>query len=709
MGEAAIALRGTPVHVHQLRELSKKQVWKLRGRYEVTFDDNVTVLMAGRHIKLSWPYWGLSRVYPGVPTPSSLAYVYGEPSTDNKHLSLLGKVFVIGRTYGIPIPDLRYILSEHLYADAYNISVEKLLPYMTTIDIDTFMEIYDHPAMAMVRQWAEQYPTGYDAEGNDMVEKAYQLIEDDIFEDPKLKKTNGAVMSIHDKTIKGDSILQAYARGKMSEIDSRVYSTQVWEGFFTGLYSALNRLKESNAPSRSHLYNTDNIADAEYASRKFQLIANVLMNFEYGDCGTTHYHRHTFTGSDSSKTMYNTMVGMYYKFEGKDSEWLRFNKGEFGNVVDKPIIFRSAMTCKHLAKQSICSVCMGDLIYNMSEDTAPGHLASTSISERGSQGILSTKHLDFLRRVLQLIFTSDMSRFIERFPHLTMKAAKLRDKPLAGKWDEYELMITDKVHSELTQIAYYKNLKELDETALPDINTLSFARCDNEGKILSEDHIDIRMGVCGNFSLDFLKHYLLKKDELRFVGKSVYIPLTGWHANRPILVYTNRSESMAEFVSAFETKIRSAASNGDDEDDVKRTDGKIVSTVKNKKGQVKTISLVEMRGSTEEECTSALIDVHQYLERKLPGVPMTHIGILLAVTRVESPTNPFPAVGFDAQTYNEFDGKRFVDHNTIIGTRSLIPMFFFQGQQDYLDEVGCYVDRFRPASLYDGAFPTVPE
>lgn len=707
MKQETATLRGTSVHVRDLRNLTRKQVWRLRGRYEVTFDDNKVVLMGGRHIKLSWPYWGLSRKYPEVVTPSTLSYEYGTPSTDKKHLGMMGKVFVIGRMAGIPIPDIRYILSENVYADAYNNSVDNLLPYMTTIDLDTFMEIYDHPNMAIVHQYAEQYPTGYDAEGHDMVEKAYQLIEE-IFEDEEMKKTNQAVQSIHDKTIKTDNVLQAYVRGKMSSIDSRVYGTQVWEGFFTGIYSALNRLKEADAPSRSHLYNTDNIADAEYASRKFQLVANVLMNFQYGDCGTEHVHRHTFLESTASKTMYNTMVGMYYKFEGTESEWLRFNKGEFDQIVNRPVVYRSAMTCKHMAEQSICTVCMGDLIYNMSEDTAPGHLASTSISQRGSQGILSTKHLDFLRRVLQLIFTSEMSRYIERFNHTSVKAAKLREKPLVGKWDEYDLVIQDKVHSELTQISYYRNLKELDETALPDINTLTFVRCDPEGKILSEENIDIRMGVCGNFSLDFLKHYLAKKEELRFVGKSVHIPLKGWHGNRPLLVYTNRSESMAEFVSAFETKIRSAASSGDDEDDIKRTDGKIVSTVKNKKGQVKTISLVEMRGSTEEECTAAMIDVHQYLERKLPGVPMTHIGIMLAVTRVESPTNPFPAVGFDSQTYNEFDGKRFVDHNTLIGKRSLVPMMFFQGQQEYLDEVGCYVDRFRPASLHDNALPTVP-
>lgn len=699
--------KGLAVHVRDLRNLTKSQVWKLSGRYDVTFDDNVTLPMAGRHIKLSWPYWAFSRLYDFVPTPSYLAYHRDEVSTDKKHLDMLGDMFKLAKHYGIPIADIRYVLSEHGYTDAYNSSVENLIPYVSTVDVDTFREIWRHPRMDIVRELARKYPEGYDEEGNDMVELAYQEIEM-IFEDPAMRR-NAAVMSVRDKTVKSDTILQAFVRGKLSEIDSRVFSNQVWSGFFTGL-DDVGRVKESCSTSRSHLYNTDNIADAEYTSRKFQLVANVLMNFTAGDCGTTHAHRKTFTDTRGSEAAWNAMVGMYFKLEGhQDRPWQRFNKGEFKQYVNKPLIFRSAMTCKLLHRQSICSVCMGDMVDNMSEGTAPGHLASTSISEKGSQGILSTKHLDFLRKVLQLVFTTTMERYITLFKHSTVKAVRLQNKPLVGKWDDYELTIQDKIHSELIQIAYHGSLSDLDETALPDINALTFVRVDKEGNILDEESINVRMGVCGNFSPDFLKHYLRNKDKLRIVGKSVHIPLAGWNVNRPLLVYTNRSESMAEFVSAMEAKIRSASVDGEDRlVKSKKMEGNQRSAFfKNKNGVVKSISLVDQRGATEQQCTDAMFDMYQFIDRKLKGIPMSHIGIMLAVSRVESPTNSFPAVGFDNEDFNQQSGKRFCDHNTIIGRRSAVPMFFYEGQQDYLDNIGFWTDRVRPASLYDGAMPAV--
>lgn len=58
----------------------------------------------------------------------------------------------------------------------------------------------------------KMYPTGYDEEGRDMVEEAYKIIER-IMRDPALRK-NTVVMSVLDRTIKTNQVLQAYIRGK---------------------------------------------------------------------------------------------------------------------------------------------------------------------------------------------------------------------------------------------------------------------------------------------------------------------------------------------------------------------------------------------------------------------------------------------------------------------------------------------------------------
>lgn len=701
-------MKGHPVHIRDVRALSAEKVWKMRGMYRVTFDDGVELQLASRQIKLSWPYWALSRLYPSVSTPSSMCYQHGEVATDDKHIGFMSKASVLAREAGVELPDTRYILSQHIYADAFNLTVKHLLPYCTTIDVDTMMEIYAHPDYKIVLDWTVQYPTGYDDEGVDMVEKAYQIIESIIANDERLKY-NPLVMSVKDGTVKINQILQAYVRGKTSEIDSRVYTNQVWEGFFNGLHDLASRIKEAGATSRSHLYNTDNIAEAEYGSRKLQLAANVLMTFYYGDCGTTHHHCHTFQNTDVSKDSFMAMEGMRYRLENDTTgPWRRFEKADYEGLIGKPLVFRSAMTCRHMAKQGVCAVCMGDLIYNLSEETAPGHLASTSISEKGSQGILSTKHLDFLRKLLRLAIHGAQRDFLCNYDRQSQKGLALLPKPLRGTWDDYRLVLTDKLHSEISQIAYHESLDDVDETALPEINDLTFQQLDKDGEVVDEIPVDVRMGVCGNFSKAFLQFFLRNRETLVHDKKFVYLPLKAWNSKHPILTYTNRSESMAEFVAGLETKLRSiAADKNEDANEIINVNSNV--KMNKRQGKVKTLTLVEMGGSTEKQCTYAMFDTFRYINRKLKGVPMTHVAIMLAISRVESPTNSFPAVGFDSEEANEFNGKRFVDHNTLIGIRSGAPMLLFQGQQDNLNAVGFWVGRHRPASLYDGAFPTVPK
>ncbi|MGL5397254.1 MAG: hypothetical protein ACRDBQ_18555 [Shewanella sp.] len=699
-------VKARDVHVRQLCDLDSNQVWKLRGRYRVEFDDGKYLEMSGRHIKMSWPYWGISRMYPEVPIPSYMCYQKDVWSTDERHLDLMSHAAVLARKHNVGLQDTRFILSQHIYADAFNLTVKNLLSYCTTIDMDTMLEIYDHPEYQIIKEWEKQYPSGYDEEGHDMVEEAYKIIEK-IIHSPALA-TNPLAMSVIDKTIKMDQVLQAFVRGKTSEIDSRVYTNQVWEGFFGGLSSVISRLKEAGATSRSHLYNTDKIAEAEYGSRKLQLAANVLTHFSYDDCGTPHFHNYKFHDTKEDKAIFASMEGMKWRFKG-DRVWRTFEAKDFDELVGRDIEFRSAMCCLHLAKQGVCAGCMGDLIYNLSWKTSPGHLASTSISEKATQAILSTKHLDFLRHLFQLVISPNLNRFFTAYENSSTKGLMLRSKPELGNWDEYYIAVDDKMFSELLQVGYYEDVNQIDETSLPDVTDVCMIRVNAEGEVISDEVIDVRMGVCGNFSRAFLSFFTHKaKNGVQQIKKNdIRIPLKGWKAKNPFLVYTNRSEPMSEFVAGLETKLRSVAADKNEAPFDFTSDASVRAS---KKGRTKIRTLVEMGGATEKQCTYAMLDTFRYINRKLKGVPMTHVGIMLAITRVESPLNMFPAVGFDSEYASDGMGKRFLDHNTLIAQRSAAPMFFFEGQQDDLNNVGFYTElgRKRPASLYDGSFKTLP-
>lgn len=700
MGVAHNVINATPVHVRELAALSPRDIWRTKGRYNVTFDDGVTMEVPSRYLKLSWPYWGMTRAYSQVPIPSTLLLLPGDPPSDDRHITLMSLANKLGRDAGIPLTDLRYMLSQHIYADAFNLTVDQLLSYCSTLDVDTMSAIMEHPEYQIIHEWKVKYPTGYDEEGVDMVEKAYTIIEKKILVDPVMA-SNTAVMSVLDRTISVNNILQAYHRGKGSGIDSRIYSIQIWDGLFGGLTNPADRLKEADAASRAHIYNTANIAMAEFASRKFQLIANVLMGFWIGDCGTKHVQRHTFRDTTGGEKEFEKFIGINFRKPG-EVKWRPIEQSSWEEIVNNPIEFRTTMCCEGLKKQMVCSTCLGEIAYNFSEMTSPGMVASTSVAEKGSQGILSTKHLDFLRKLLALVLTPHIRQYMDEPKHMSQKGLVLRRKPEIGTWAEYELAIPSRVHAELSQVAFYDNLDAVDETSLPDINDLIFMRKLEDGSY-DADAVDVRMGICGNFSKQFLQYYLSRRNDIRVTDKQAFIPLDQWNHRNPIILYTNRSESMAEFVSALETKIRSVASDRQDDDSMEaalRGTGHKVG----KNGVAKTATLVDHIGSTEAQCTAAMLDMNRFISRKLKGIPMTHIASLLAVSRVESYDNPFPAVGFDEQPV--LDGKRFMDHNRLMGMRSWAPMLIFQYQQRYMNDVSMYTQHKRPASLFDGAFKT---
>lgn len=698
--------KGTPVHVKDLAMLTSDQIWATDGIYDVTFDDGEVVRLPSRCLKISHPYWAMKRNYPESFIPSDLVYKPKEVPSERKHIDMMSRTYVLAREAGIDIDDIRFILSQEVYAEAYNGTVHHMIAYMTTVDVDTMLEIYEHPAYARIKELAKNYPSGFDDEGEDMVAVAYDILVEDILRDPEMASNQISRMEANNTT-KVDNYLQAFVRGKMSEIDSKLYNNQVWAGFFTGLYRAVDRLKEAAATSRAHLNNTDRIAMSEYGSRKLQLVANVVSHQNMGDCGTTHAHSFTFQkGLDEDK--YKSMVGMYYRFEDDPPEqpWRRFNRGQFDFVKDRPLLFRSAMCCNEMANQGVCRYCLGDLLYNLSDMTAPGHIASITISADGSQMILSTKHLDFIRTLFRIHLSADLRRYAKEFKYKSSKGLSLQDKPPRGKWKDYYLVIPSRIFTELNQLTFVNNLSEVDETSLPVVNDLTFAM-NYEDTIIDLDTVDARMVVSGNFSRRFLRYFKRNSNRIVERNKFAYLPLDKWSISEPIISYSNQIESVAEFVQSLETKLRSCSSDVPDDDEEVDMNLSGTGLKRAKGGKVRVKVLTDFLGSTEAQCTAALMDTFNFINRKLKGIPMTYVGMMLAVSRVESPTNSFPAVGFDPE--HTVGTKRFVNHNKLIGARSAGAFFHFQLQQMYLDDISFWTERHRPESLYDVSYTCITE
>lgn len=678
-------------HVRDFVHLTSEQVWATKGWFSITFDDGVVREMRSAHVKLSWPYWALTRHYDQIAVNGDLCYYEGVMPTDDYHLGLMSKAWMSARQHeqSIDLADIKHLIYKSVYASAYNNTVEHLMSYCTTMDLDPLMEMYYHPLIVQARELLEANPSGVDATGNDLVNEAHNLIAE-AFKDPDYKY-NLLNQSIYNKTINENSGLQIFVRGKMSDIDSTTFTNPVINGFLNGLNTSVERAKESRAATRSHVYNTDNIADAEYGNRKFQLVCNVLLNHYYDDCGTTHHHTQEFDDTKRDRITLNGMVGMSYRIAG-DKLWKPIRREAIDNMVGRTIQFRSSMCCKRMADQGVCRVCYGEFYYSLSKHALPGHLSTASINMRMTQGILSTKHLDFIRIVLKLILDGFQQRYFRKHVNKQTYGISLREKPPEGAWKDYGIVITAEMYRALAVLSFSNAVNTIELTTVPSFDSIIFAKYDEEGLIEDTEEVPVSMGISGYFSHDFLKHYQRVVDNVTKLDRQYVVPMEGYKINRPLVHYLQRSESLSEFADGYETKVRSSqATVGED---------RIVKTAK--KSPVKT--LVSFGGATEAECTAALMDIHHYLERKLPGINLAHIATVLAVSRIEGWDNPYPASGFDTEPADEMRGKRFIDHDTLIGMQSLSSTLFFEKQQNYVDNIYQYTQKVRPEGAYDGAF-----
>lgn len=681
----------TKAHVRDFVHLTSEQVWSMKGWFEVKFDDGAVREMRSAHIKLSWPYWALTRHYDQIAVNSELCYYEGIVPTDDYHLGLMSKAWMAAREHeqSISLPDIKHLIYKAVYSTAYNNTVEHLMSYCSTMDLDPLMEMYYHPKIVQAREMLEANPSGVDATGTDLINVAYNLLEE-AFVDPDYKY-NQLNQTLYNKTIGINSGLQIYVRGKMSDIDSTTFTNPVINGFLNGLNTSTERAKESRAATRSHVYNTDNIADAEYGNRKFQLACNVLMNHHYEDCGTAHFHTREFDDTKRDRNTLRVMIGMSHRVRG-EKIWKPIRQESIDGLVGKRVEFRSAMCCSKMAEQGVCRVCYGEFYYSLAEHALPGHLSTTAISMRITQGILSTKHLDFIRVVLNLVLDGFQQRYFRKHVNKQTFGITLQKQPPVDKWDNYGIVITAEMYKSLEILRFAKSVKNIELTTVPSFDNVVFAHYDDEGLLIDTEEVPVSMGISGYFSHDFLRYYQKVISDVTKLDKQYVVPLKDYHVNRPIVHYLQRSESLSEFADGYETKVRSSQATVGEDRTVKTA----------KKSPVKT--LVSFGGATEEECTAALMDVHHYLERKLPGINLAHISTVLAISRIEGWDNPYPASGFDAQPADAMNGKRFIDHDALIGMRSLSSVMLFETQQKYIDEIYQYTQKVRPEGAYDGAF-----
>lgn len=387
------------IPVRDILKLPKEQLFmSLPDKFQISFDDNLTIDSTKKQAIYSNYFWDIHRAYPNAPLLSRHHVTHvlkGKPLTSDTHIDLLSIIFEdITIAYGLHMPEDK----EHLLGMVYEVTnnihneVSKLAEgHVISIDILDFIEVIDHPGIKHLvdnTQPSDESITG-----------TYAGVLKIINTDPILKD-NSLVMDIRSKMVNANQVLQCVSiRGFCTEVDGSILPTPVFSNYVKGIKSLHNFVATSREAAKSLYFSETPLQDAEYFARRLQLLSMTVERISYTDCGSDQYLNWRVSGptiDERGKTIYPGdlafMLGKYYLDEetGKLKE-ITHNDPALHHKVLK---IRSVLFCKHPDKHSVCEVCFGGLSKNISRFTNLGHLCSATMTQQTSQSVLSTKHLD---------------------------------------------------------------------------------------------------------------------------------------------------------------------------------------------------------------------------------------------------------------------------------------------------------------------------
>lgn len=663
------------IHVRDLAFAEYDWVLLNQQKYLVEFDDGAFLPMHASHIKLSYPYWGMTRRYSQVPIKSDICYNYHTEVNEAQHKYLCNRVVAEARNVGgidkEDIWDILYVV----YDDAYNLATDELIQYASTIDFLDIDELLTDPDIASV---IKNIPPTADGVSN-----AHRVIAKVINENRY--PHNGIVVAVRNKNVKMDQALQMIVRGRTTEVNSVIWNNPIVRGFATFFDNIADYVKEMTSATKSFVYNDGYIAMSEYFSRKMQLLVSSITHLVPGDCGTKEYLSFPIPNGEVGRTCIDRLKGVYYLDPVTGKEVMFQGKED---LIGKTVKIRTTLSCRHLEVQGVCEKCYGDISWNLCSIDSPGHVSIIAVCKDAVQGILSVKHLDFISWLFTVTLLSGQSRYFSTNP-VGDNASKLFVKADLETDRDIRIRVLKEDIPSFANINYVTdNMSILNTSEISSIQKYWIDIYDDEGTVaVSDEFSGIMQGVPASFSQEFLE--FLKRNPsfiMEEEGNYTSFKLTGFNSKDgkpkavPIFEYQQRHESMPVYVENLEKILRSSASR--DKLDVKR--------------------IIDFNGATEEGCSQAILAIHTYLERKLPGVLISHIATILASLRCKSKIDPSIPHGFNNPNVT------FARHDDIMPLRDIGAFLPYERQNDPFLLPGMFLNDKRLNSLLDSSI-FIPE
>lgn len=539
----------------EIAKLSNDFLWdNLRGEFALVFEDGEIQTNYKETIYSAYGWRTFHLNYPLTPFLKKhhvKTIIKNNRLGGKTHLELLGSMMwdthdtceKNGSVDRDELSRLIYVATNIMYND---LSL-RLESHVLSLDITDFLEITEHEDVADLLNNTE--PT------QQYIGKAYSALNILIYDDVKLLN-NPISKAVKAGVVNKNQVMQCVGpRGFLTDIDSVIFPVPVMRGYVKGLRLLHDSLVESRSAAKSLYFSKDPLQDAEYFSRRLQLLCQIVENLHHTDCGSQDYllWHVKFPVSENGVITYlgdlRYLVGKNYLDE--ETNTIKAIKSSDSHLYGKTIKLRSVISgCNHPDPHGVCSVCFGELSLSVPKNTNLGHMCSTSMTQKTSQSVLSVKHLDSNSVVEGIVLNNESKRFLKTSFDLNSYLLKPELENTGIKLNFNSTRATG-----LTDIHLVENIEDLFITRVSEIDQIGIIT-NIEGAV---NVIEVNVNINDRYASlthDFLK-FIKKKGWLVDEQNNYIIDLNGWDYSKPILTLPQKHYNMSSHSQGIATIIES--------------------------------------------------------------------------------------------------------------------------------------------------------
>lgn len=431
----------------------------------------------------------------------------------------------------------------------YNNLTYKSQEYISSLNIIDLLEVQLKPEL--MEAISNVYKTKYNVPSYvsaDNITKTYQVLNKIMWKD-KTVENNPIAIGYRTGTMNANQIKQVLgSRGFTTELDSSIFKVPVAGSFTLGLLDMYEMTIESRSGAKSLFLSNKAIQDSEYFAREMQLVTMPVEKLVDGDCGSKKYLTWTVNESEDGKQSdLDNLLGKYYlnPDTGEEEEITAKHK----HLIGRTIQLRSSLYCTLPDPGAVCMKCFGTLGYAVPAHSNIGHYCSTTVTEKLSQAILSTKHLTSsansgevkLDEIGHMFFDIKNNNFFLK-------------EEIYKKYDKLELVINQREFFGIRDLKQLDNIDNVNITRLSRIRNIVIRTITD--KKIDEYNIKIAFTkTSGSFTHAFIR-YVKNCDYYLDNSNNYVIDITNWKYKNPFILMPIVEFNFSELSKSVKGVIR---------------------------------------------------------------------------------------------------------------------------------------------------------